>query len=334
MKLTPWMLTIATFLIIAALTVGFLFKKLFAREVAPEVASPNRNVPMLTSAVEAGTRLERAHLGQGPWDPADLTQDTLLNMDSLVGRVAREDIPAARPLSASLFYPIGQRPPLELEPGTRAVSVSLTNSTAMVDGLIDQGSYVDVWMTIDANLPYGDQRRRDSLSLKLFDGVKIIGINGSLKGGRRDRSSVVTMELDAEQQAIMVAAREKGNITLTANPEGPGAGGLNVEMTESDRITLRQILGIPDPDVQRPFVTEHIRGTRHSRTRFDKDGNRILGDSYNNGANGDPLNGGADFQSGGSNGGADWFSSSTNNPTRAGQAYSRDQVIGAGSPAL
>lgn len=333
MKLTPWMLTIATFLIIAALAVGFLFKKLFAKEVAPEVANPNRNVPMLTSSVEAGTQLERAHLGTGPWNASDLTQDTLLNVDSLVGRVAKEDIPAARPLGASMFYPVGQRPPLELSEGTRAVSVSLTNSTAMVDGLINQGSYVDVWMTIDADLPYGAQRRRDTLSLKLFDGVKIIGINGSLKGGRRDRASVVTMELDAEQQAIMVAAREKGNITLTANPEGPGAGGLNVEMTESDRITLRQILGIADPDVKKPFVTEHIRGTRHSRTRFDEDGNRILGDTYN-GQNGAPLNGGVDYQPGGSNSGADWFSSSTDRPTRSGQAYSRDQVIGAGRSAL
>ena len=35
MKLTPWMLTVATFLIIAVLAVGFLFKNLFAQEVKP-----------------------------------------------------------------------------------------------------------------------------------------------------------------------------------------------------------------------------------------------------------------------------------------------------------
>ena len=323
------MLTVTTFLIIAALAIGFLFKKLFAQEVKPSLASSSQRVPMLTSAVEAGTRIERGHLGTGPWNPNDLTQDTLLNLDSVVGRIAKDDISAAKPLSASLFYPIGQRPPLDLAPGTRAVSVSLRNSTAMVDGLIGQGSFVDVWMTIDANLPYGSRRRRDSLSLKLFDGIKIIAINGSLKGGRRDRDSVVTMQLDAEQQAIMVAARHKGNITLTANPEGPGSGGLNVQMSEADRITLRQILGIEEPDDKKPFLTEHIRGMRRSVSQFDEEGNLLRGSTRNIPGD-DPLGGSVDLQGSGvdQQGGADWYSSSVDNPTRAGQSVSRDQVTG------
>lgn len=326
MKLTPWMLTIATFLIIAVLTVGIMFKKLFATEERPQVSNPNRDVPMLMSSVEAGTRIERAHLGMGPWKIDELTQDTLLGMDSLVGRIAKDDIAAARPLSSSLFYPVGAQPPLDLAPGTRAVSISLDSNTAMVNGLISQGSFVDVWMTIDANLPYGAQRRRESLSLKLFDGVKVIGINGSLKGGRRDRDSVVTMELDAEQQAIMVAARDKGKITLTANPEGLGSGGLDVEMTEDNRITLRQVLGIQEPEDSKPFVTEQIRGSRRSTTRFDENGNRIEATSQ------DILNqttgGGTDLQ------GTDWYSSSVDNPTRAGRAVSRDQVTGSRGSSL
>ena len=276
MKLTPWMLTVAMFVIIAALAVGFLFKRLFAKEVLPLVQESPRIVPMLSSAVEAGTRIEASHLGTAPWK-GDLTPDTLLDRNSVIGRIAKDDIVAARPLSASLFYPVGQRPPLDLAPGTRAVSVSLGNSTAMVDGLIGQGSFVDVWITIETDLPYGSQSRPDSLSLKLFDGVKIIAINGSLKGSGRDSNSVVTMQLDAEQQAIMVAAHQKGNITLTANPEGPGSGGLNLQMSESDRITLRQILGIEEPDPKKPFVTEQVRGNNRTYSQFDDDGNRVLG---------------------------------------------------------
>ena len=320
MKLTPWMLTVATFLIIAALAVGFLFKKLFAQEAEAAVASPNRRVPMLTSAVEAGTRIERRHLGTGPWNSKDLTQDTLLNLESVVDRIARDDIDAARPLSASMFYPIGQRPPMDLAPGMRAVSVSLSDSTAMVDGLIDQGSYVDVWMTIDANLPHGTRRRQDTLSLKLFDGVKVIAINGSLKGGRRGRESVVTMELDAEQQVIMVAARQRGTITLTANPEGPGSGGLDVDMSEANRITLQQILGIEGPKEKEPFLTEHLRGTSRSFSQFDEDGNMLL----RNGVRSSDTD-----ISGVSSGRPDWLSSSADAPARAGQVVSPDQVTNA-----
>jgi len=319
------MLTVAMFLIIAALAVGFLFKRLFAKEVVPVVEENSRRVPMLSSAVEAGTRIEASHMGSAPWK-GDLTPDTLLDRNSVIGRIAKEDITAAHPLSASLFYPVGQRPPLDLAPGTRAVSVSLGNSTAMVDGLIGQGSFVDVWMTIDANLPYGTQRRRDSLSLKSFDGVKIIAINGSLKGRGRNRNSVVTMQLDAEQQSIMVAARQKGNITLTANPEGPGSGGLNLQISESDRITLRQILGIEEPQANKPFLTEHVRGNNRSYSQFDEDGNRIISTNQNSPIAAPPYGSGVSSQGGGASG--DWFSSSTNSPARAGQAVSRDQVIG------
>ena len=67
MKLTPWMLTVAMFLMIAALAVGFLFKRLFAKEVVPVVEESLRRVPMLSSAVEAGTRIEASHMGSGPW---------------------------------------------------------------------------------------------------------------------------------------------------------------------------------------------------------------------------------------------------------------------------
>ncbi len=281
------MLTVATFMIIAALAVGFLFKKLFAEEPPAPVAVDVRTVPMLTSPVEAGTRIEERHLGSGPWD-GDLTPDTLLSRNSIIGRIARQDIEPARPLSASLFYPVGELPPIRLAPGTRAVSVNLRDNTAMVSGLIGQGSYVDVWLTIDATLPVESEdavysrQRRDSLTVKLFDGVKIIAINGRLKGTSTGRESVVTLELDARQQAIMVAARDKGSITLTANPEGPGAGGLSVDMSENDRVTLRQVLGIEEPDMVRPFMTENYRGTQRSVNAYDKDGRRIRGGPVGN----------------------------------------------------
>lgn len=330
MKLTPWMLTVATFLIIAALTVGFLFKKLFARETVIPAPPQARRVPMLTSPVEAGTRIERSHLGEGPWD-GELTRDTLLDRNSVVGRIAKQDIESASPLAASLFYPIGEVPPIELAPGTRAVSVALGSNTAMVDGLIGQGSFVDVWMTIDATMPVQTsndvyaRRRNESLSLKLFDGVKVIAINGSLKGGRRERDSVVTLELDSKQQAIMVAARHKGSITLTANPEGPGAGGLSVNMTESDRITLREVLGIVEPDIKKPFITEQHRGMQRSVNAYDSDGNLISGrrpgvSDLDPGIIGNGI---------GSPGRDAWNSSA-----RSGQSVDRNQVTGTRSSSL
>jgi len=134
-----------------------------------------------------------------------------------------------------------------------------------------------MWMTVDTSLQ-GDLGLAggDSLPLKIFDGVRTIAINGSFKQTRNDRDSIVTLELDAEQQAIMVAAKQKGRITLTANPEGPETGGLNVEMSKNDRITLRQLLGIKSPEApeaeEEPFITEQYRPGGRTDAAFDEDG--------------------------------------------------------------
>ena len=64
MKLTPWMLAVAAFLIIAAMAVGFLFKRLFAAEaqVIPEVVT--RNIPMALSDILPGTRIDASFFGR------------------------------------------------------------------------------------------------------------------------------------------------------------------------------------------------------------------------------------------------------------------------------
>ena len=138
----------------------------------------------------------------------------------------------------------------------------------------------------------------------------------------------MTMELDARQQAIMVAARDKGSITLTANPEGPGSGGLSVDMSENDRVTLREILGIEEADIRRPFVSETYRGLQRSEQAYDKDGKRIIG----NQSDYDDL--GAVGAGRGINapGSADDYSS--RRPTQQGQAFDRSQITGARNNSL
>ena len=68
MKLTPWMLTVAAFVIIAALVIGFFIKKAFAREVVEAPKPEARTLPMAISEIEPGTQITRAHIGNGPWE--------------------------------------------------------------------------------------------------------------------------------------------------------------------------------------------------------------------------------------------------------------------------
>ena len=316
MRLTPWMLSVAAFLIVAALAVGFLFKRLFAAEPAPEPVDTTQLVPMAVATISPGAQLQRGDLGQGPWEKADLSEhpDTILSIDALVGRIAKEEIPAATPLRASMFYPAGEGPDLKVSaPGMRAVAVNVGESTEMVNGLIKPDEYVDVFMTVDRGPVAGDQQQRDTnaMTLKLFDGVRVLAINGRYTATTNDRDNIVVLELDEQQQEIMVLAKSKGSISLTFNPEGPGTGGLAIQTSKEDRVTLHELLGLEEPEAEEePFVTEHYRNGGRSDVYYDEDGNLYRGNRYGTGTGfgNSGTSGGTPLQ--GSGGGGSWYGTS------------------------
>jgi pilus assembly protein CpaB len=285
------MLAVSAFLIITALAVGFLFKRLFAAEPLPEIVDTTEQVPMAVANISSGTMVQRAHLGRGPWEKAKLSEypDTILSTDALVGRIAKEDIPAATPLRASMFYAAGEGPDLTVSaPGMRAVAVNVGDTTEMVNGLIKPGEYVDVFMTVDRGPVVNDVDQRDSnaMTLKLFDGVKVLAINGSYTQSTSAQGNVVVLEMNQTQQEIMVLAKNKGSISLTFNPEGPGTGGLSVQTSKEDRVTLHELLGLEDPEKEpEPFVTEQYRNGGRSEAFYDEDGRVYRGDRYGNGSN-------------------------------------------------
>jgi hypothetical protein len=75
----------------------------------------------------------------------------------------------------------------------------------------------------------------------------------------------------------MILAKEKGRINLSYNPQGPGTGGINVQTSRSDRVTLSEILGVeaPPPPAAKLFVTEQYRYGSHTNAYYDKDGDPI-----------------------------------------------------------
>lgn len=277
MKLTPWMLTVSAFLIMALLAVGFIFKKLTARV---EVAAPtpeSRRLPMATADIEPGTEITRNHLGIGPWSATEsLPPDTFTTSEGIIGRIAREKISAAKPLRGTQFYGPGERPDLKIADGKRAVTVNVGDETSMVSGLIRPEQFVDVNLTIERPATAGIGGRRlgeDIMTLTLFDGVRVVAMNRSFTQTSVDRGHNVTLELDPDQARILMLAMGKGKIGLAYNPDGPGTGGVSLKSDEQ-RVTLQELLGIVEPVEKRPFLTEHYHGTEHGTTYFDN-GRRV-----------------------------------------------------------
>lgn len=145
MKLTPWMLSLATFGMIALLVVGYFVKLAFSGPQPEEVARrTTRTLPMALAEIPPGTVITRAHVGNGPWnlDTGELPPDTLTRVDSLIGRIAKVKIEAATPIQSSMFYPPGNFPELQVDEGKRAVVVGISPTTAPITSIIKDGQYV------------------------------------------------------------------------------------------------------------------------------------------------------------------------------------------------
>ncbi len=272
-RLTPAMLTVVMFGIIGLLVLGYFAKNLFAQKEKP--AGPTlREVPMAVTDIKPGTVITADHLGMGRYDRTKLTPDVLLANRVIVGRVAREAIKAAQPIKAGQLYQPGELPPLDIGPDMRAVSIEVGDGAAMVDGIIKPGDTVDVLFTAQGG-NNGSDTYQGGLTMRLFEGVKVLAINRNFAQGRVDRgNNHVTLELSVAQQNIVVLAKDRGKITLTYNPSGKGNGGL--ALSNSERVTLFEMLGLEksDPRVE-PFITEIFRGTSRTKNQFDTKGRLI-----------------------------------------------------------
>lgn len=304
MKLTPWMLTVGTFGMIALLAVGFIVKKLTAGVEMPVADVSARTLPMAITGIEPGTTITRAHVGNGPWRAdADLEPDTLTTVDGVVGRVARERILAAQPLRGSQFYAPGEFPDLEVAEGMRAVSVNVGNDTAMVSGLIKPGQYVDVHLTVnrtESSVGAADGGN-ETITVTLFEGVRVLAVNRNTVASARGEETNVTLELNRTQTRMLLLGADRGSVALTFNPDGRGAGSTPSE-DDDGVVTLDEILGLKSTVANPPFRTENYRGSSNMNLYF-QNGERIDGGGYGGDSSGD--GGGVSLHR---NNGDDWTS--------------------------
>jgi pilus assembly protein CpaB len=231
---------------------------------------------MALTDLEPGTRVTDAHLGMGRSRQSKITRDIVQSNRALIGRVVKNKITSAQPISTNDLYPPGQGIPLALEPGMVAVTVPLSAPMAA-----KTGQFVNVHF-----LPMNDPEmlQNGGRIMTLFKGVKVLELT-SVVGGARNAVNV-TLELTPEQSNIMLLAKDKGQITMVYTPEGRGTGG--VAVSDQDRATLYEILGyVPKPTVKPtpPFMTELFPGKDRNVLQF-RDGVRT--DNYRNY---DPMDG-------------------------------------------
>ena len=178
-RLSPATLTLLMLLIIGGLVLAYVGKKLLARDETP-VVDEKINVPMAVADLEPGTKITKEHLALGPLFRSKLTRDIVQSERVLIGRVVRTKIKAAQPISTIDLYAPNDGPALDVSPGMRAVTISLTDGTAAVDGLVKAGDHVDIHFVPSY---YRDAAKNGGMIMTLFKGVRVIAMNRSTNGG-------------------------------------------------------------------------------------------------------------------------------------------------------
>ena len=278
-RLTPATLTLVMFGIVGILVVGYVAKTMLAGQVKPPAPPAMRDVPMAIADIAPGTIITENHLGMGKTLRDKLESDVLLANRVIIGRVAKIPIKAAVPIKANQLYQPGELPPLEVADGMRAVSIQVGDGVAMVDGMIKPGQYVDILFTSQSGgTGVNDASFQGGLTMRLFEGVKILAINRNYTQSRVDRgNNHVTLELTEAQANIVILASDRGKLTLTYNPSNTvGSGGL--ALSNSERVTLYEILGLKKQDAAKePFQTEIYRGNGRTTNQFDEKGRFLSG---------------------------------------------------------
>lgn len=269
-RLTPALLTLIMFGVVGLLIAAYVAKNLLAvEEKAPAVDEPL--LPMAIADIPAGTLVTEDHLGRGPFPSNRLELDMLRTTRVIANRYTRVNIKAGQPIRANDLLPPNEYPQLKVAEGMRAVSLEVGDSSAMVAGMIKSGDFVDVLFTYEGS---GDDAVQGGLTMRLFEGVRVIVVNRTGSSRGNNGNNHVTLELTEPQVNVVTLARDRGTITLSYNPNGRGNGGL--ALSSSERVTLYEILGLKEAEAPaEPFMTEIYRGPERATNHFNDRGRLI-----------------------------------------------------------
>ena len=257
-NLTPAKLIVMMMVAMGLLVALYVGKQLLADNTPPPRRIGTRTVPMLVGDVEAGTVLTQDHIGMGPWPANEIKGDVLLNATTIIGRVVRKPMSAAEPIHGSALFPMNELPPLAVSDGYRAMTIHLTDSAALMNGLLRPGDHVDIEFTPESRIS-SDPRYQEigGLSIVLFKGVRILAINRAfVQTSIESSGNNVTLEVAKKDVATLRLADENGELYLSYTPDAIGS--VTVAIANPDRPTLEELLQLapvpeepvpPEPDV-------------------------------------------------------------------------------------
>jgi pilus assembly protein CpaB len=195
---------------------------LIAQVGAPKEApvAPTLQVLVARNAIHTGQIVKPDDLRWQSWPEGSLAPTYIVEgkrpMSDFVGAVARGSIAAGEPVTDGKLVLAGTRGFMSavLQPGTRAVSVPIT-ATSAVSGFIYAGDRVDVLLThVLITLKGGEHHSATETVLR---NARVIAMDQRLDfapGDKPDVGKTATLELTPKQSEIVTLAVKMGDLSL------------------------------------------------------------------------------------------------------------------------
>jgi pilus assembly protein CpaB len=268
------------------------------REAAPVVAS-TLQVLVARDAIHTGQIVKPDDMRWQSWPQGSLAPTYIVEgkrpLSDFVGAVARGGIAAGEPITEGKLVLAGTRGFMAavLQPGTRAVSVPIT-ATSAVSGFIYAGDRVDVLLT--HVLTGQGQAGQHSATETLLRNAHVIAMDQKLDfspGDKPDIAKTATLELTPKQSELVTLAVKMGELSLVlrslqdANDEGRDApvsenapaepGG---SFTEDSQVSKLVRPPIAAPAAARPVVFV-LRGSARAKQDIEEGGEASPSDDTN-----------------------------------------------------
>ena len=249
-------LIFGTALVSSALLVWFLYANTVAPKSEKQVA-----VIVASHDLPLGTLLRASDVKIVKYPQRDAPKGVVLNARDAVSRVALFPFSLNEPVLASKLSAATSTEGVSstIEPGYRAVSVQITDSTG-VAGLIQPNSHVDVLFTRPGTMT-------EASTSTILQNVKVLSTGRSLQTGatpdpRAPRSPVVTLLLVPPDAQKLELAKNQGKISLSLrNPldasQSQATGPMTTEVldpTLADRIAKARRATRPDTGSQQAWA--------------------------------------------------------------------------------
>ncbi|MGE5151822.1 MAG: Flp pilus assembly protein CpaB [Rhodospirillaceae bacterium] len=253
--------------------------------------APTLQVLVARNPVHTGQIVKPDDLRWQSWPEGSLAPSYIIEgkrpMSDFVGAVARGPIDAGEPITDGKLVLAGTRGFMAavLQPGTRAVSVPISATTA-VSGFIYAGDRVDVLLT---HVLTGDKSGQHSATETVLRNARVIAMDQRLDfspGDKPDVGKTATLELTPKQSEIVTLAVKMGDLSLALRSlqdpdEKPDEASENAAAEPGDSFTedaqvsrlIRPMAGnAPAQEPAKPQVFV-LRGS--ARTKQDIEGSTI-----------------------------------------------------------